>query len=91
MKNALCHELKKSGFGVKQQHEISVFYDGISVGTYCADLFVEDAVLVELKAVRELNEVMRAQCLNYLKATKLKICLLINFGNPRVEVKRVVL
>ena len=89
--NALCHELRKSGFSVRQQHEISVFYDGIAVGAYCADLLIEDTVLVELKAVREITDVMRAQCLNYLKATGLKFCLLINFGNPRVGVKRIVL
>lgn len=88
--NALAHELRSLGLNVKQQHEISVHYSGIIVGSYCADLLVEDCVLVELKAVRDLNDVMRAQCLNYLKATELQICLLINFGNPRVEVKRIV-
>jgi GxxExxY protein len=54
-------------------------------------LLIEDLILVELKAVREINDIYMAQCLNYLKATKLKICLLINFGNPRVEIKRIVL
>jgi len=46
--NALAHELKKSGFKVLQQHEITVFYDGIEVGKYIADLFVEDSVIVEI-------------------------------------------
>jgi GxxExxY protein len=48
-------------------------------------------VIVELKAVRALDDIHRAQCLNYLKATGMQLCLLINFGNPRLEVKRLVL
>ena len=70
---------------------ISVSYEGIEVGKYEADLLVEGRVLVELKAVRDMNDIHRAQCMNYLRATGLKLCLLINFGNPRVEVKRVIL
>jgi GxxExxY protein len=54
-------------------------------------MLVEERVLVELKAVTELNEIHQAQCLNYLKATGLGVCLLLNFGRPRVEVKRIVL
>jgi GxxExxY protein len=89
--NALAYELRRLGLNVKQQEEIKVFYDGVEVGYYEADLLVENLILVELKAVREINDIYMAQCLNYLKATKLKICLLINFGNPRVEIKRIVL
>ncbi|MEO8074101.1 MAG: GxxExxY protein [Acidobacteriota bacterium] len=87
--NALAHELAKAGFKVLQQHEIKVFYDGIEVGKYIADLFVENSVIVEVKAIKGLDEAQIAQCLNYLKATKLKVGLLINFGKPRIEVKRV--
>ncbi len=65
-------------------------YDGIVVGDYVADLLVEEEVLVELKAIKALGDIEMAQCLNYLKATKLRLCLLLNFGKPRVEVKRVV-
>jgi len=89
--NALAFELKKIGLRVGQQQAISVSYEGIEVGKYEADLLVEGRVLVELKAVRDMNDIHRAQCLNYLRATGLKLCLLINFGNPRVEVKRVIL
>jgi GxxExxY protein len=67
-----------------------VFYDGIEVGHFDADLLVEDGVLVELKAVKAFDEIHMAQCMNYLRATGHKICLLINFGSPRVEVKRIV-
>ena len=89
--NALAQELRKAGFKVLQQHEIDVYYDGISVGKYIADLFVEDSVIVEVKANSGLDDSQKAQCLNYLKATNLKIGLLINFGKPRIEIKRVAL
>ncbi len=87
--NALAHELRKAGFEVKQQYIIKVYYDGIVVGEYAADLLVEGRVLVELKAIKNLTDKDTAQCLNYIKATKLPICLLINFGNPRIEIKRI--
>jgi len=87
--NALAYELRKSGLLTEQQYGIEVRYDGIVVGQFFADLLVEGRVLIELKAVKALEERHLAQCLNYLKATDLKICLLINFGNPKVEIKRV--
>ena len=86
--NALAIELRNSGIEVKQQAPISVFYEGTMVGEYFADLLVSDAVIVELKAVKATNDAFAAQCLNYLKATGLPICLLLNFGKPRIEVKR---
>lgn len=89
--NALAHEIRKKGLIVSQQGELRVLYDGVEVGLYETDLLVEGKVLVELKAVRDLNDVFRAQCMNYLRATGLRLCLLINFGNPRVEVKRIVI
>jgi len=89
--NALSHELSKNGLNAKQQHPVQVTYDGITVGDYIADLLVNDRILLEVKAQDALNNAHLAQCMNYLKATGCKICLLINFGKPRVEVKRVVL
>jgi GxxExxY protein len=88
--NALAHELRKAGLTVKQQHSLKVHYDHVIVGEYAADLLVEGAILVELKAIRALDDVHFAQCMNYLKATGLQVCLLVNFGRPRVEVKRIV-
>jgi GxxExxY protein len=88
--NAFAHELRKTKAQVKQQHPIDVIYDGTVVGEFFADLVVDDAVLIELKAVKELDDVHLAQCMNYLKATGLKVCLLMNFAKPKVEVKRVV-
>ena len=88
--NALAHEIRKAGFPVKQQHSIHVWYDGVVVGEYVADLLVADSVLVELKAVNAIDPIHTAQCLNYLKGTGLEVCLLINFGKPRVEIKRII-
>ena len=88
--NALAHELRKNGMPVVRQKPIQVLYDGIVVGDYAADLLVDGAVIVELKAVRSLDAVHAAQCLNYLKATGLTLCLLLNFGNPKMEFKRIV-
>ena len=88
--NSLAHELRKTGLQVIQQHAIAVKYDGAVVGDYVADLLIEQKVLTEVKAVRALDDVHKAQCLNYLKGTGLSLCLLINFGNLRVEVKRII-
>jgi GxxExxY protein len=88
--NALVLELESLGLEVKQQHGVKVFYRGRRVGEYFADLFVEDLVIVELKVVSALDEVHRAQCLNYLRATGLRVVLLINFARPKLEVRRIV-
>jgi GxxExxY protein len=60
------------------------------VGDYVADLLIEECVMVELKAIKTLSDIEMAQCLNYLKATGSRICLLLNFGQPRVQIKRIV-
>ena len=86
--NALAIELREAGLSVRQQHGITVHYKGAIIGSYAADLLIEDAVLVELKAVRALEVAHHTQCLNYLKATNISLCLLINFGNPRAQIKR---
>src|SRR5271166_6178482 len=86
--NALAHELRKAGLSVQQQRRVAVHYDGVVVGTYVADLLVENALMVELKAVKALEAIHTAQCLNYLRATGLWLCLLLNFGNPRLQIKR---
>jgi GxxExxY protein len=75
---------------VEQQRGIKVRYDGIVVGDYLADLLVQKEVLVELKAVKTLDNIHIAQCLNYLKATGFKVCLLLNFGTPKVQIRRLV-
>jgi len=87
--NALVHELKKAGLAVEQQKPVDVYYDGVVVGKYCAALVVEEVVIVELKAVGRIEDVHLAQCLNYLKATRLKLGLILNFGKSKLEIKRV--
>ncbi|KAF0220410.1 MAG: hypothetical protein FD174_1311 [Geobacteraceae bacterium] len=88
--NAMAHELRKERLEVGQQSPVTVYYDGIVAGEYVADLIVESVILVELKAVKTLDSIHLAQCMNYLKATGLSVCLLINFGSPRIEVKRII-
>jgi GxxExxY protein len=87
---ALAHELRKGGLVVSQQHPMVVRYDGVVVGEYAVDLLVEHSVLVELKVAKAIDEIHLAQCLNYLKGTGLQLCLLLNFGKPRLEIKRIV-
>jgi GxxExxY protein len=88
--NALCHELRKAGLLVDQQRKIEVYYDGILVGYYVADLFVENNLILELKTVKAFEDAHLATTINYLKATKLHLALLLNFAKPRLEIKRVV-
>ena len=88
--NALAYELRQMGLKVEQQKPIAVHYRGVVVGDYVADLLVEGCVLVDLKAVKGLDDSHLAQCLNYLKATGLRHALLLNFGTSKVQVKRVV-
>ncbi|MCZ7606960.1 MAG: GxxExxY protein [Planctomycetota bacterium] len=88
--NALTIELRKRGLKVVQQHPLKVMYEESVVGEYVVDLFVEDCVMVELKTVRELDSIHEAITLNYLKASPLWLIGLINFGKPRIDVRRYV-
>jgi GxxExxY protein len=88
--NSMFVEVTHAGMKAQQQVPIVVRWRGVVVGDYCADLIVDGAVLVELKACKALDEVHVAQCLNYLKATGLKVCLLINFGKSKIEIRRIV-
>ena len=85
--SALRIELEKAGFRVKQQEPINVTYDGQVVGEYYADLWVDERVVVELKAALALVKEHEVQLVNYLTATKVDLGLLFNFG-PSVQVKR---
>jgi GxxExxY protein len=88
--NALSVELAEAGLRVTQQRRIEVRYKDVLVGDFVADILVEECVIVEIKAVKTLDDVHTAQCLNYLKATGLQVCLLVNFGAPKATVRRVV-
>ncbi len=85
--NAMVIELRKMGCNVKQQENIKVFYDRFQIGDYYADLLIDDLVIVELKAAESLCEEHEAQLINYLKATKVEVGLLLNFGK-KAEFKR---
>ncbi len=88
--NALAHEIRAAGLAVAQQCSVRVHHHDMLVGEYFADLLVEDALLVELKTVKALDDAHRMQCTNYLKASGLQLCLLLNFSRPRLEIKRIV-
>lgn len=88
--NALAVEFARAGLKTEQQRRIEVRYQNVLVGDFVADLLVEECVIVEIKAVRALDDIHTAQCVNYLKATGLQVCLLVNFGQPKAIVKRLV-
>jgi len=90
--NALAHRLRKQGISVKQQHPLTVYdEDGMVLGEYFADLLVEDRLIVELKAVKEVAEEHVAQILGYLRSSRLETGLLINFGSSKLHVKKYLL
>ena len=86
--NALAHELRKAGLRVECERQLSVTYDQIVVGLFSADMVVEEAVLIENKAVQALATAHEVQLVNYLTATGIDVGLLINFGGNRLEFKR---
>jgi GxxExxY protein len=88
--NALAIELRRNGLRVEQQKPIQVRYKGQLVGEGILDLLVRGEVIVEVKAADDLDEAHAAQCLNYLKATGHQVCLLLNFGRPRMQIRRLV-
>jgi GxxExxY protein len=88
--NALAYEVRAAGLSAVQQYGAKVRYKDILVGEYFVDLLINEVLLVELKTVRALDDAHRMQCTNYLKATGLRLCLLLNFGKPHLEIKRVV-
>ena len=85
--NALAIELTKAGLNIQKQQPISVYYDGELVGEYFSDIIVNDIVIIELKASAILKEENEAQLLNYLRATKIELGFLFNFGTE-AEYKR---
>ncbi len=82
-------EMAKQGLGFIREMDMPVYYDGIDVGGRRVDFFVEDTVMVELKAIINLEDVHLAQAMNYLEAYKVEIGLLINFGSRSLQFKRV--
>jgi len=87
--NSMVLELKNHGLKCETQKAISVFYDGVIVGNYFADIIVENKVILELKATEALREEHEAQLINYLRATNIEVGLLINFGKEAEFVRKV--
>ncbi|MBX7256324.1 MAG: GxxExxY protein [Candidatus Hydrogenedentes bacterium] len=85
---ALCIALAERGIPFVAQAPIDVYFKGQSVGEFFADILVDNKVILELKAVKELAPEHQAQLINYLKATRKEVGLLINFGKPKLEYKR---
>jgi GxxExxY protein len=85
---ALLLALRQKGLSAISQHPIKVMFRGECVGDFYADIFVEEKVIVELKAVKAIAPEHQAQVINYLNATGIGVGLLINFGNPKLEYKR---
>jgi len=89
--NTLAIELRKADLEVEQQKKINVKCEGDVVGDYIADFVVNKSVLLEIKETKSIDKVHQAQLLNYLKATGLRVGLILNFGASRLGIKRVVL
>ena len=87
--NALCIEMKRQGIEFQRQKSIEVIYKDQVIGNYIADIVVENKLLIELKALSDFSKQHEAQLMNYLKATGIKVGLLLNFGTPRVSVRRI--
>ncbi len=88
--NALAVELIQTGVPVEQQKTIPVHYEGTVVGNYIADIVVGSRVILEIKAARQSDPAHEAQLLNYLKATGIRVGLLLNFGSSKLQYKRFV-
>lgn len=86
----LAIEMEKQGLGFEREIEMPIFYEDIEVGTRRVDFMVEGKVLVELKAVHQLDNIHLAQGLNYLEAFNLEIGLLLNFGSTKLDFKRLI-
>lgn len=90
--NALSHRLRKLGLKVEQQFPLPVYdEDGTQIGDYFADLLVEDCLVIEIKACRDIVDEHIAQLLGYLRSSKIEHGSLINFGNQRLQIKKLAL
>ena len=88
---ALMTELRLRGIRAASEVSLSVLYKGECVGDYFADIVAEDRLVIELKCVERLANEHTAQCINYLRASGKRLCLLVNFQRPKVEWKRIAL
>lgn len=89
--NALMISLQENGIKAEQQFPIKVHFHGRIVGEYVADILVESLIILELKSQPNISDIHKSQTLNYLKATGLKLGLLLNFGKRKLESERLIL
>lgn len=89
--NALMVLFRRNVIKAKQQAPITIYFDGEPVGEYFADILVEDKIILELKAIEKIIDIHKAQALNYLKATGLRLAIILNFGKKKLEYKRIIL
>ena len=87
---ALAVEMTNQGLDYSREHEMDIFYKGSKVGERRVDFFVEGKIMVELKAIIQLEDVHLAQAINYLEAYNMSIGLLINFGSKSLQFKRLI-
>lgn len=88
--NSLMLLLRRENIRARQQAPITVYFDGEVVGEYCADILIEDKIILELKSAEKIVDAHRAQTLNYLKATNLQLAIILNYGKESLEYERLV-
>lgn len=89
--NALMVAFEENGIFAVQQAPIEIIFHDRVIGTFYADILVENSIILELKSQEKIIDINRAQSLNYLKATKLRLAILLNFAKKRLEYERIVL
>jgi GxxExxY protein len=89
--NSLMILLKREGIRSEQQYPIKVYFEGKVVGNYVADILIEDKIIIELKCVEKINNIHKAQALNYLKATQMRLAIILNFAKDKLQYERLVL
>ena len=89
--NSLMILFRREGIRSEQQYPIKVYFEGEVVGNYVADILIEDKIIIELKCVEKINNIHKAQALNYLKATRMRLAIILNFAKDKLQYERLVL
>jgi len=89
--NSLMIFFRREGIRSEQRYPIKVYFEGEVVGNYVADILIEDKIIIELKCVEKTNNIHKAQALNYLKATRMRLAIILNFAKDKLQYQRLVL
>ena len=89
--NSLMILFRREGIRSEQQYPIKVYFEGEVVGNYVADILIEDKIIIELKCVEKINNIHKAQALNYLKATRMRLAIILNFAKDKLQYQKLVL